>query len=367
MTAQEIQQFARREILSTLDRRYADRAFSRDLWKRMAEAGLFGYLVPAEYGGSGQGPEALAEAIDAFVLGGQDLGLCLSWLDHLLIHSHVIARFGSGDQKRRHLPPLAAGDRIGALAASEPGTGANPARMRTRAERVSGGYRIRGEKIFITNGPVADFLIVLARTGPGKEGITGFLVDTSTPGFSVREHMDFGFLQTSPHGRLAFEDCFVPEENLIGAPGDGHVRISRAVFGWERAMGFVALSAHFAALFEHVLDIRAHDAAALTPQGRHRLAEAHVTLVGIRDASRQAAGEMLMRTEVDPPRLDRLLHLSHALVGWWERVEPELTELPERESFPLRILIQDARLVQINRRLFDLQMDRLAERLLRHA
>ena len=165
--------FAKNEVFSTLSDRYESRRFSRGLWRKMAEAGLFGFLVPTRYGGSSQGPEAFVEAIEAFLLGGQDLGLCLSWLDHILIHTLVISRFGSEEQRERHLPALVSGERIGALAASEPDTGAHPDRMKARAEWQDGTYRIDGHKIFITNGPVADSIIVLARTGPGagKEGM----------------------------------------------------------------------------------------------------------------------------------------------------------------------------------------------------
>jgi hypothetical protein len=332
----------------------------------MAEIGLFRFLIPEEYGGSDEGPEALLEAIDAFVLGGHDLGLCLSWLDHLIIHTHVIARFGTPGQQRRYLPGLALGDRIGALSASEPETGANPSMMKTTAAKENGSYRIQGQKIFITNGPVADLVIVLARTGPtpGKEGISAFLVDTSTPGFSVKEQMDFGFLQTSPHGVLVFDGCLVPAENLLGSLGDGHVRISRAVFGWERFLLLVALAAHFRALLDIITEQVPRPPDVVPGEFRREIALAHVSLGTLRELAGQLACEVLGRTSLDQRLHERLLFLSNAFTQWWDLFERIHQRVQAEIEFPLTILIKDARLLHINRRLYDLQMDRVALRVL---
>ncbi len=366
MTSQEVYTFARKEVFPTLAARYESRQFSRGLWKKMAGAGLFGFLIPTRYGGSGQGPEALVEAIEAFVLGGQDLGLCLSWLDHLLIHSHVIARFGSEQQRERTLPGLVTGERVGALAASEPETGANPVKMKARAERQDGTYHIHGHKLFITNGPVADLIIVLARTGPapGKESISAFLMDTTTPGFRVKKEMDFGFLHTSPHGELLFDGCVVPAENLLGNLGDGHVRISRAVFGWERFMGMVILTAHFRLILDGMLRLMADRGAPPDGEARSLVAELHITLEGLREFSKGLACEVLDRTDLDARLTERLLFTAGLLRDWWDRFQQLRKGVSEIPAFPLGILLKDAQLLNVGSQLYDIQKARVAERLL---
>ncbi len=366
MTPVEIKAFARKEVFTTLADRYEGRTFSRDLWKKMAGTGLFGLLTPARYGGSDQGPEALVEAIEAFILGGQDLGLCLSWLDHLLIHSHVISRFGSEQQKEEYLPGLVTGERIGALAASEPETGANPVKMKASADRQNGTYRLNAHKLFITNGPIADLIIVLARTGPspGKEGISAFLLDTHCPGFRVKEEMDFGYLHTSPHGELLFEDCDVPAENLLGRLGDGHVRISRAVFGWERFMGMVTLGAHFRLILDQTIRLLSESGAPTEGKVKSTVAELHITLEGLAEFSRTLACEVLDRTELDRRLTERLLFAVGLLTQWWERFGELRQSLAEDPPFPLGILIKDASLLNVSGQLYELQKARVAKNLL---
>ena len=369
MHLEDIQAFAQKEVRTSLTHRYENHVFSRDLWKKMADKGLFRFLIPSEYGGSGQGPDELVRAIEDFLLGGHDLGLCLSWLDHLLIHTHVIARFGTPGQKERYLPGLVTGERIGAMAASEPGTGANPAKMKASAERNNGIYTIRGEKIFITNGPIADVVIVLARTGPlpGKEGISAFIMDTSTPGFRVKNEMDFGFLNTSPHGELSFDNCLVPAENLLGKQGDGHVRISRAVFAWERYLLLVALSAHFRALFQQLLRNVSKTSDALTSEVLNEIARAHVTLEGLGDTAGRLACEVLHRNDLDRRLTERLLYLGHG----FNQVRKRLHKIFEQASVPekptLSILFKDIKLMDVNQRLIALQLERVARELLQRA
>jgi alkylation response protein AidB-like acyl-CoA dehydrogenase len=367
VSPEEVYNFAKREVFPSLADRYEKREFSRGLWKKMAEAGLFGFLIPSRYGGSEQGPEDLVESIEAFIHGGQDLGLCLAWLDHLLIHSHVIARFGSEKQREKYLPALVVGDRVGALAASEPETGANPVKMKAQAERQEDTYRIHGHKIFITNGPVADVIIVLARTGPapGKEGISAFLVDTATPGFRVKNEMDFGFLHTSPHGELLFEGCLVPAENLLGSLGDGHVRISRAVFGWERFMGVVTLAAHFRSILDQTVRLVTASGASLDQGTRNLVGELHITLEGLGEFAKGLACDVLDRNDLDLRLTERLLFLVRLLTQWWEQLEPLRERLGENPDFPLGILLKDARLLHVNSGLYELQTARISEELLK--
>jgi len=366
MQTESVRAFAEKHVRSTLISRYQDRAFSRELWGEMARAGLFRFLVPPEYGGSAQTPVQFLEAIEAFVSGGHDLGLCLSWLDHLLIHTHVIARFGTPEQKHRFLPGLAGGDRIGALAASEPGSGADPVKMTARAESQNGAYRIQARKIYITNGPVADRVIVLARTEPGsaKEGISAFVVDAATPGFRVAERMDLGFLNTSPHGELVLENCLVPSEDLLGERGEGHTRISRAVFAWERFLLLVALGAHFRLLFQYAVRGIARGAGSPGQEERREIAAAHVVLEGLRETTRGLACEVLQRTALDGRLLERLLFLGREFTSWWEDLQGILERHPPEPDLFFPILVRDARLLLVNQRLISLQLDRVARELL---
>lgn len=361
MSLEEVRRFAHEEVFSSLQERYETRRFSRSLWRRMAEAGLFGFLIPPQYGGSGRGPDELVSAVEAFLEGGRDLGLGLSWLDHLLIHAHVIARFGTQGQKQKYLPGLVSGNRIGALAASEPETGADPAKMRARAERQNGTYRVSGHKTFITNGPVADLIIVLARTGPtpGKDGISAFLLETCTKGFRVRQEMDFGFLRTSPHGELLFEDCIVPAENLLGKEGDGHVRISRAVFGWERFMGTVALITHFRLILGETVRLMAADGASPGRETGKRVAELHVTLEGLREFAGGLACEALTRDTLDRRLLQRLLFLLRLLNHCRDELASLREKVGDQTGFPLDILLDDARLLDVGRQIYELQTGRL--------
>ena len=366
MTPPEIRTFAEKEVFQTLADRYESRQFSRELWKKMAGAGLFGFLVPLRYGGSGKGAEALVEAIEAFLLGGRDLGLCLSWLDHLLIHSHVIAHFGSEQQREKYLPGLVSGERVGALAASEPETGANPVKMKARAEKQDGTYRIQAHKLFITNGPVADLIIVLARTGPapGKEGISAFLLDTSTQGFRVLKEMDFGYLHTSPHGELLFEGCTVPAENLLGNLGDGHIRISRAVFGWERFLIMATLTAHFRLILDEMIRLATARGAPADRETKGLVADLHIGLEGIRDVSGRLACEVLDRTSLDPRLTERLLFVAGLLRDWWDRLRALQRGVSEIPPFPLGILLKDAQLMHVGSQLFELQKTRVADKLI---
>jgi len=366
MKASDIRTFAREQVLSSLTRRYENRSFSRELWKQMADAGLLGFLVPPELGGSGKGTETLLDGIDAFLAGGCDMGLCLSWLDHIMIHTHVIQRFGTPAQKKEIIPRLAGGDQIGALAASEPGTGANPKKMQTTATAENGGYTIRGHKIFITNGPVADLVIVLARTGPapGKEGISAFLVDTANPGFQVRQVMDFGFLDTSPHGELIFHDCHVPEENLLGRIGQGHVGISRAVFAWERHILLYAMAVHFRTLLDRLIQHVVRRCDPGTEKTGPRIASAHVTLEGLREITRLWTLKALERNDLDRESLARLLFLGQAFHHWWETFETLLHGVDLSDDPVFSILMKDARLLQIDRKLYSAQMERIGRELL---
>ena len=239
-------------------------------------------------------------------------------------------------------------------------------KMKARAERQNGTYLIHAHKLFITNGPVADLIIVLARTGPaaGKKGISAFLVDTASPGFRVVKEMDFGFLHTSPHGELLFENCTVPAENLVGELGDGHIRISRAVFGWERFLIMVTLTAHFRLILDGTLRIMTARGIPADGETKRLVAELHIALEGVREFSRGLACEVLDRTDLNARLTERLLFLGGLLRDWWGRFRQLREGVSEIPAFPLGILLKDARLLDVGSQVYEIQKARVADKLL---
>ncbi|HZM44265.1 MAG TPA: acyl-CoA dehydrogenase family protein [Burkholderiales bacterium] len=233
-----IVKFAGAELNNDLIQRDRAQTFSRELWRRCAAVGLPGLPVPEEFGGANADPLTCAIALEALGYGCRDGGLVFSLCAHLLACVVPVWQHGSDEQKRRYLTGLCDGTLIGAHAITEPGSGSDTFAMRLRAEKTDGGWRLSGSKTFISNGPVADVVVVFAVTDPGKGfhgGITAFLVERGTIGFSVGQKFDKMGLRTSPVGELVFEDAQVPEGAVLGSVGGG-----AGVFGtameWERSL-----------------------------------------------------------------------------------------------------------------------------------
>lgn len=230
--------FAKGALNDDVMGRDRDHVFSRELWKKCAEIGIQGLPIPDTYGGSGASPLDCAVALEALGYGCHDGGLVFSLSAHMLACTVPIWQHGTEAQKQKFLPGLCDGTLVGSHAITEPGSGSDTFSMRTRAERVEGGWKINGTKTFISNGPAADVAIVFAVTDPGKGfhgGVTGFLVEAGTKGFSTSKTFEKMGLRTSPIGELVFEDMFIPEALVLGKVGGG-----AAVFGtamdWERAL-----------------------------------------------------------------------------------------------------------------------------------
>lgn len=233
-----IVKFAKGALNEDVIGRDREHAFPRELWRRCGEMGIQGLPVPAEYGGSGVDPLGCAVALEALGYGCHDGGLVFSLSAHLLACVVPLWQHGTEAQKHRYLPGLCDGTRVGCHAITEPGAGSDSFSMRTRAERVDGGWRLNGTKTFISNGPAADVAIVFAMTDASKGfhgGATAFLVDTTTKGFSTSRTFEKLGLRTSPIGELVFEDMLLPDDAVLGTVGAGS-----AVFGtamdWERAL-----------------------------------------------------------------------------------------------------------------------------------
>jgi alkylation response protein AidB-like acyl-CoA dehydrogenase len=227
--------FAQAELQDDLLGRDERREFWRDGWSRCARFGLQGLPVPAEYGGRGEGlPETIA-AMEGLGYGCPDNGLIFAINACLWTVTLPLVTFGTDAQKRRYLPRLCDGSLIGANGASEEEAGSDVFAMKTRAERVEGGWVLDGRKTWTTSGPVADLFVAYATTDPGKGvmGISAFLVPGDAPGFRVvREIRKMG-LRTVPMGEIAFEDCRLPADALLGRDGRGG-QVFNASMGWER-------------------------------------------------------------------------------------------------------------------------------------
>ncbi|MBB4212607.1 isovaleryl-CoA dehydrogenase [Rhodothalassium salexigens DSM 2132] len=209
--------------------------FPRDLWPAMGELGLLGITVPEDYGGAGMG--YLAHAIVVEELSRASASVGLSYGAHSNLCVNQIALNGSEQQKRRYLPKLISGEHVGALAMSEPGAGSDVVSMKTRAERSNDGFVLNGSKMWITNGPDADVLMVYAKTDPeaGSKGITAFLIERDFAGFSTAQKLDKLGMRGSNTCELVFEDCRVPADNVVGGEGRG-VRVLMSGLDYERVV-----------------------------------------------------------------------------------------------------------------------------------
>jgi alkylation response protein AidB-like acyl-CoA dehydrogenase len=233
-----IERFARGALNHDVAARDREQTFSRALWKQCAEVGLQGLPAPEAYGGSEADPVSCAVALEALGHGCRDGGLVFSLAAHILACVVPISRHGSDAQKARYLPGLCDGSLVGAHAITEPGSGSDTFAMRTKAERVAGGWRLNGTKTFISNGPVADVVVVFAVTDAGKGfhgGTTGFVVERGTPGFASGQAFEKMGLRTSPVGELVFDDAFVGDDAVLGGVGAGAAVFTTAM-DWERTL-----------------------------------------------------------------------------------------------------------------------------------
>ena len=209
--------------------------FPRELWPRLGQLGLLGITVEPELGGAGLGYLAHVVAVEELSRASGSVGLSYGAHSNLCVNQ--IRRWGNETQKRRYLPPLISGEHLGALAMSEPGSGSDVMGMRTRADLRGDRYILNGRKMWITNGPSADVLVVYAKVDPslGQRGVTAFIIERGFKGFSTAQKLDKLGMRGSDTCELVFDDCEVPAENVLGEVGGGG-RVLMSGLDYERVV-----------------------------------------------------------------------------------------------------------------------------------
>ncbi len=235
MIRQSARRFAEDRIAPLAARIDAEDWFPRDIWPEMGTLGLHGITVEEEWGGLGLGYLEHTIAVEEISRASASIGLSYGAHSNLCINQ--IRRWGNPEQKAKYLPKLISGEQIGSLAMSESGAGSDVVSMKLRADKVEGGYRLNGTKFWITNSAYADTLFVYAKSAPdaASKGITAFLIEKDMPGFSIGQKIDKMGMRGSPTAELVFNDCFVPDENMVG-PVHGGVGILMSGLDYARAV-----------------------------------------------------------------------------------------------------------------------------------
>ena len=235
MLRDTVRSFSSDNIAPLADEIDKSNTFPRHLWPELGQLGVLGITVEEEWGGAGLGYLAHCVAMEEISRGSASVGLSYGAHSNLCVNQ--IRRNGNDEQKARYLPKLISGEHVGALAMSEPGAGSDVVSMRLRAKKQGGRYILNGSKMWITNGPQADTLVVYAKTDPvaGQRGITAFIIEKGMKGFRTAQKLDKLGMRGSDTSELIFEDCEVPEENVLGGDGQG-ARVLMSGLDYVRAV-----------------------------------------------------------------------------------------------------------------------------------
>ena len=233
----QILDFARKELTTDIEALDKAAEFDRRSWDKCGDFGIPGLPVPEADGGLGKDPLSTAYALETLGYACRDNGLLFSLNAHMWTCVMPLVAFGTAEQKKRFLPGLCAGKLIGGNAMSEPEAGSDAYKLRTVARKQGDSYTINGSKIWTTNGTVADVIVVFANVSPDRDprGVSAFLVETDTPGFTVTRKVEKMGLRTSPMAELHLSDCTVPEENRLGKEGAGPALFTHSMT-WERGL-----------------------------------------------------------------------------------------------------------------------------------
>lgn len=247
---ESIEKFADEEVKPLADEMDKTMKFPHHMWKRMGEMGLLGMTVDEEYGGMGLG--YYEHCLVTEELSKANAGLGLSYLAHSNLCVNQINLNGNAEQKAKYLPKLISGEWVGALAMSEPNSGSDVTSMQLKAVKKGDHYVLNGSKMWITNGPTANVLMVYAKTdmAAGHKGISTFIIEKGFPGFSVAQKLDKLGLRGSETGELVFEDCIVPAENLVAKEGSGVYTLMKGLDYERLILAAGALGIHQRAMDE---------------------------------------------------------------------------------------------------------------------
>jgi butyryl-CoA dehydrogenase len=251
MFKEQVIRFAKKEIVPRVEEHDLKGEFDFQSFRRLGEFGILGLHFPEDLGGSNANVVTTVLAGEALGEAGVDGGLTLAYGAHTFLCADTIFAHGTDAQRKKYIPKLASGEWIGCMGLTEPGAGSDVAAMTTRADKQGRYYILNGNKMFITNGPVADVAVVYAKTGKdsGHAGISAFIVEKGTPGFSAGKNLIKMGVRTSHTSELILEDCKIPEENLIGEEGAGFLMAMQTV-EWDRS----ALLAPFVGAMTYVLN-----------------------------------------------------------------------------------------------------------------
>ncbi len=218
MLSETVRNFAEKELAPGAALRDEKETLDSEIFKKMGALGILGITVPAEFGGADM--DAVAATVVMEELGAACASTALSYLAHTMLAVHNLNINGNEDQKKRYLPKLCSGEWVGGMGMTEPGAGSDALGMATKAEKKGSKFILNGTKTYITNGPQGDFFLCYAKTGSGKKDLSTFLIEKSFKGFSAGKKLSKLGMRGSPTGELIFDNCEVPEENLVGKLND---------------------------------------------------------------------------------------------------------------------------------------------------
>jgi acyl-CoA dehydrogenase len=328
-----VSRFAIEHIASRADL-YTARDFPHDIWQKMGESGFFQIGIARDFGGSGGGYRQLVEAGEVFVRSGYNMGLALSWLYQQIIAINLISGFGNEKQRKKYLPLMAQGKLIASFAVSEPKHGTRPKFLTSTAVEEGNGYKLNGEKTYLTNGPIAGLFIVIAITGEEHEQkkFSAFLVAYSEDGVSVRPQMKIDFLKPSPHGGVKLHDCHVSASSMLGEKNTAYTDIVIPFSDVENVVLMGAAAGGMGAeLMDVILEINArHINENKTLQGE--VGELDATLETMRAIARDAAQKM---DQQDNTALPLILIFNDLAEGFQSRIAAMVTkwELKTRDRY----------------------------------